>query len=60
MSYSPINAYLSNLDTLVFDSPSETIHTDKDINEELDLWVIANIFSFFSWGKMMTAKRLIY
>lgn len=33
------NKYLTNLDSLVFDSPNETVQTEKDIADELDLWV---------------------
>ena len=39
MSYPPYDAYLSSLDSLVFDSPSEVIQTEKDVADELDLWV---------------------
>lgn len=39
MSYPPYDSYLSNLDSLVFDSPSEVIQSEKDVADELDLWV---------------------
>ncbi|OBZ86585.1 hypothetical protein A0J61_05362 [Choanephora cucurbitarum] len=38
MSYNPYNSYLSNLDSLVFDSPSEIIQSESEAAEELDLW----------------------
>lgn len=38
MSYPPYDSYLSNLDSLVFDSPSEVIQSEKDVADELDLW----------------------
>lgn len=39
MSYAPYDSYLSNLDSLVFDAPSEIIQSEKDVADELDLWV---------------------
>lgn len=39
MTYPPYDAYLSNLDSLVFDAPSEAIQSEKDVADELDLWV---------------------
>lgn len=51
MSYPPYDSYLSNLDSLVFDSPSEVIQSEKDVADELDLWVRLkkkNFFFFFS------------
>ncbi|KAI9348373.1 hypothetical protein BD770DRAFT_395301 [Pilaira anomala] len=38
MTYPPYDSYLSNLDSLVFDTPSEVIHSEKDVADELDLW----------------------
>ncbi|KAI7894365.1 uncharacterized protein EV154DRAFT_438186 [Mucor mucedo] len=38
MTYPPYDAYLSSLDSLVFDSPSEAIQSEKDVADELDLW----------------------
>ncbi|KAK4519792.1 uncharacterized protein ATC70_010034 [Mucor velutinosus] len=38
MSYSPYDSYLSSLDSLVFDSPSEVVQSEKDVADELDLW----------------------
>lgn len=38
MTYPPYDAYLSNLDSLVFDTPSEVIQSEKDVADELDLW----------------------
>ncbi|KAL9557767.1 hypothetical protein MBANPS3_001237 [Mucor bainieri] len=38
MSYPPYDSYLSSLDSLVFDSPSEVIQSEKDVADELDLW----------------------
>ncbi|CEP11125.1 hypothetical protein [Parasitella parasitica] len=38
MSYPPYESYLSNFDSLVFDSPSEAVQSEKDVADELDLW----------------------
>ncbi|KAI8078994.1 uncharacterized protein B0P05DRAFT_571670 [Gilbertella persicaria] len=38
MSYAPYDSYLSNLDSLVFDSPNEVDQSEKEAAEELDLW----------------------
>ncbi|KAI7904734.1 uncharacterized protein BX663DRAFT_559712 [Cokeromyces recurvatus] len=45
MSYPQYNSYLSNLESLVFDSPNEVVQTEKDVADELDLWTNAQ-FSF--------------
>lgn len=44
------NTYLSNLDSLVFDTPNEIVQTDKDIAEELDLWVKLQHFPLFFYN----------
>ncbi|KAI8385712.1 hypothetical protein BD560DRAFT_443735 [Blakeslea trispora] len=38
MSYNPYNSYLSSLDSLAFDTPSEIIQSEREAAEELDLW----------------------
>lgn len=48
MSYpSSYDSYLSNLDSLVFDTPSEIIQSEKDVADELDLWVKPLITFFY-------------
>ncbi|KAI8646487.1 hypothetical protein BD408DRAFT_359839 [Parasitella parasitica] len=38
MPYPPYESYLSNLDSLVFDSPSNVAQSEEDVADELDLW----------------------
>jgi hypothetical protein len=39
MPLSTYDTYFSNLDSLVFDSSSDAVQSDKDVDDELDLWV---------------------
>jgi hypothetical protein len=55
MSYpSSYDSYLSNLDSLVFDTPSEIIQSEKDVADELDLWVIMKKKIFYFYFYLLT------
>jgi flagellar biosynthesis chaperone FliJ len=58
MSYPPYNSYLSNLDSLVFDSPSEVVQTEKDVADELDLWVKKQRKKIFFFLKNQTNTKI--